>query len=305
MEVRFLKISDRVDIKVNSSSVEKNKWYDINSRFRIDKKETYYYGEPLDSIEYEIKDNGLISNKSSLRVNFPTNKNKKPYSSNKNLTINNNEELVFSQLISLNNTVDRIRITSLSNDSDDFMFKDKKVFKGLEIMVYDFKNVKYKSSTGTGNPYQEIGFQAGNINGWSEEYKIKLRINGKAKLEEPTIILADSYESRKSSANLIISNGSVGRKAKFNVDFRTSSQQIYNEVNKGLILINGQEINRNGIFNFEEVLTNKGDFNIKIDIASENIITDGSFYFKVTLESIDNDPSLVSELNNQTIVLSL
>jgi len=305
MEIKFLEIGERVSVQIDNVNVVRNQWYDASKNFKVLKKKGSFYGEPLDYIRYVAKEDDKISNEAILTVNFPPNKKQPPYSFNNQKLIENNEEIDLSQLIHLNDTADRIRITSFKENVGDFLFNGNKVYKGLEFMTYDIDKLKYTSGSGTGLPYQEIEFQVGNKERYSQNYKLTLNIDGKGILEDPIISPADSFEFRTTSALIKLVNGPIGGKVKFNVEFNTQSEQIYLADNTGSVGINEQEINRNGIFNFEGDINENGEFDINIHAYSKNVISDGSFYFNVTLESINDNTELVGESNNKIIVLNL
>jgi len=302
-EIKFLNISPTLKVSHNDQPIEVGQWYNADVNFIIGKKNESHLGEPLGSIRYVAREDNIISNEAVHTVNFPPDKTRPPYSSGKTLIITNDEEVDLSQAIPLNNTFDRVRIVNFSNVGE-LLYKGARINQGALFMVYELSDLKFKPSTGTGLPYQTITFQVGNKEVYSTSYELKLNIDGKAKLEDPTIV-QPTLGYRTSSANLKVVNARVNKPVQIEVVFETQSLQIYDPINQGAVVIQERDIDSSGVYTFDGVANEKGEFEINLSVSSENIITDGSFYFKVTLLSVDNDENLVGTINEKVIVLNL
>lgn len=302
-EIKFLSISPTLKVSHNDQPIEVGQWYNADVNFIIGKKNESHLGEPLGSIRYVAREDNIISNEAVHTVNFPPDKTRPPYSSGKTLIITNDEEVDLSQAIPLNNTFDRVRIVNFSNVGE-LLYKGARINPGALFMVYELSDLKFKPSTGTGLPYQTITFQVGNKEVYSTSYELKLNIDGKAKLEDPTIV-QPTLGYRTSSANLKVVNARVNKPVQIEVVFETQSLQIYDPINQGAVVIQERDIDSSGVYTFDGVANEKGEFEINLSVSSENIITDGSFYFKVSLLSVDNNENLVGTINEKVIVLNL
>lgn len=303
-QIKFLTVSPTLNIKLNGQLISVGQWYDINSYFVIGKQINSHYGEPLGSIKYISRVDGLESNEAIHTVNFPPDKGLSPYSTGVYLNILNEEIIDLSQVIPLNGTIDRVKFLTFDNVGS-LDYNGSKVNPGDVFMVYDLNKVKYTPSTGTGKPYQTIVFQVGNKEIFSPNYNITIDIEGKAHLEDP-VIVQPTIGYRTSSAKISVLNARVNKRLRFKVEFETQSLQIFDPKNLGSIVIDEKEIyDASGVYEFEATANNKGQFDIHLSVSSENIITDGSFYFKVTLLSVDNEEINVSSNKEKIIILNL
>lgn len=306
MEIKFLSIGPRVKVKINQNEdAVVNQWYGITTNFRVEKFNNSDLGEPLDSIRYVARNNDKQSNEATIEVNFPPDKTSAPNSINKIIEIDQNDVYSLKDLLTLNDSSDRIRITSYVSNVGSLLFNNSQIYPGMEFMIYDLANLKFHSESGTGSPYQNILFQVGTKERWSQVYRLQLNIIGISQLDDPIVVNPSSYEYRTASATFKIKNAVVNGKVRYEVTYSSDSNEISIPENEGSIVISETDIARPGTYSFESDLNNQGEFDVKVNISSKNVITDSGFNFTVKVISVNGDENLVGDPDEKSVTLNL
>lgn len=308
---KFLNLGQRVRVFVNNVLAQINTSYNDSDAVKIEKQDNNHYGEPFDEIQYQAFDtvsgNELKSNIAKIIVDFPPNKSISPSSTNNEILIENNQEISIINSIAYNAAVDRIKILSFSNIGN-FRYNLNSIYPGQQVMNYDFELLKYKSlSSGFGNPYQEIKYQVGNINGYNPTiFSLKINIDGLASLIE--VEPADIEENEQSKSiiyNTRISNGFINKTAKVKIETSLPEEVFTSDSEITVIYRNNSiDITQNGEIEIETTLDQIGEDNILLNMTLmlENNNING--FIKFTLLEVNNNNDLVSTQNEQILTLT-
>lgn len=309
---KFLNLGQRVDVSVNNISAQTNTYYEDSDTITVEKNDSTQYGEPFDEIQfqgfYQSQSEELKSNISKIFVNFPPDKTLAPESVNNEITIDNNQQISIIDSIFYNSAVDRIKILDFENIGQ-LTFNSNFIFQNKEVLQYDFNKIKFKSNaSGIGFPYQKIKYQVGNLDGYNSTiYLLTINIDGLASLVEVDDPDVNANEESKSIIyNIQIVSGIINKNAKVQIE-TSFPPEVFTDPDSSIKLIyrnNVINIKDNGIIEITTVLDQDGkdDLYLEIDLFLENNNIDA--FVKFTLLEVDNNASLVSINNEQTLTLT-
>ena len=296
----------RVIVKVNNSIAVLNQWYLSSDVITVEKQDNNHYSEPYDFFKIKVKNSENESKENNIIVNFPPNKNILIVSIPEEFSMNNNEVINLFSHIQYNAAVDRIRFIDFDNIGE-FKNGNNDIEKLKTYYQYDFSQISFKASEGNGNPYQTIKYQLGNLNGWDEITELKINVNGLASLiktneetdTESNFILRETFFK--------ISNGYINKKAKFSINVNLSSS-FWAGISENKISLFSNELNENYTENgtYEKILNldNQGALSFIIETIIENSTLPVTGNITVNLLEINEDPSLVSSVNSETITFN-
>ena len=296
----------RVIVKVNNSIAVLNQWYLSSDVITVEKQDNNHYSEPYDFFKIKVKNSENESKENNIIVNFPPNKNILIVSIPEEFSMNNNEVINLFSHIQYNAAVDRIRFIDFDNIGE-FKNGNNDIEKLKTYYQYDFSQISFKASEGNGNPYQTIKYQLGNLNGWDEITELKINVNGLASLiktneetdMESNFILRETFFK--------ISNGYINKKAKFSINVNLSSS-FWAGISENKISLFSNELNENYTENgtYEKILNldNQGALSFIIETIIENSTLPVTGNIIINLLEINEDPSLVSSVNSETITFN-
>ena len=296
----------RVIVKVNNSIAVLNQWYLSSDVITVEKQDLNHYAEPYDFFKIKVKNSENESKENNVIVNFPPNKNILIVSIPEEFSMNNNEVINLFSHIQYNAAVDRIRFIDFDNIGE-FKNGNNDIEKLKTYYQYDFSQISFKASEGNGNPYQTIKYQLGNLNGWDEITELKINVNGLASLiktneetdMESNFILRETFFK--------ISNGYINKKAKFSINVNLSSS-FWAGISENKISLFSNELNENYTENgtYEKILNldNQGALSFIIETIIENSTLPVTGNIIINLLEINEDPSLVSSVNSETITFN-
>ena len=296
----------RVIVKVNNSIAVLNQWYLSSDVITVEKQDNNHYAEPYDFFKIKVKNSENESKENNIIVNFPPNKNILIVSIPEEFSMNNNEVINLFSHIQYNAAVDRIRFIDFDNIGE-FKNGNNDIEKLKTYYQYDFSQISFKASEGNGNPYQTIKYQLGNLNGWDEITELKINVNGLASLiktneetdTESNFILRETFFK--------ISNGYINKKAKFSINVNLSSS-FWAGISENKISLFSNELNENYTENgtYEKILNldNQGALSFIIETIIENSTLPVTGNIIINLLEINEDPSLVSSVNSETITFN-
>lgn len=311
MKFKLLNLGQQSKIFVNNVLAQINTYYEKEDTIRIEKINDDHIGEPFDTIQYQgfhdTSKGEIKSNIAKIIVNFPPDKSVTPSSVNNEIEILNTDQINIFDNITYNEAVDRAKIISFESIGD-LTFNSGYIFENKELLQYDFSKLKFKPlETGIGFPYQEIKYQVGNVLGYNSTiYSLKINIEGLASLieiEEPDI---QEFEGSKSIIyTLGIENGVVNKTAKIQIETSLPPEVFENEDSTVRLAYRNNSflITENGTIDFTTTLDIRGQDQLllEIDLFLENNNIEG--FVKFTLLEIDEESSLVSATNQQTLTL--
>ena len=297
---------NRVIVKINGSIAVLNQWYLSSDVITVEKQDLNHYAEPYDFFKIKVKNSENESKENNVIVNFPPNKNILIVSIPEEFSMNNNEVINLFSHIQYNAAVDRIRFIDFDNIGE-FKNGNNDIEKLKTYYQYDFSQISFKASEGNGNPYQTIKYQLGNLNGWDEITELKINVNGLASLiktneetdTESNFILRETFFK--------ISNGYINKKAKFSINVNLSSS-FWAGISENKISLFSNELNENYTENgtYEKILNldNQGALSFIIETIIENSTLPVTGNIIINLLEINEDPSLVSSVNSETITFN-
>lgn len=304
-EIKFTSVGNKIDLLVNGEKAILGKWYPYNSIFQVRNK-SGFKGEPFDQVKYVYRNEDKLSNEASIDIDFPPNKNKKPSSENKNVTLENNKEYSLMDFISHNDAVDRIKIVDFDSTGV-ISLNGRNVYKGQVILMEEFPSIEFETKTGIGNPYNSIKYQVGNSNEYSDIYIIESSIYGYAKFKEQ--VISETINKEDNTINYSISNkienGIVNGIAKFIVQIDSNSNEIFNPELNTSVVINDKEILKTGTYEFNLKVNDLGEVDLNIEVISTSLISGGGVYFVVEASSINENESIIQGRNKNNFLINL
>lgn len=302
---KITEFGTRTTPKINGVNAVIDTWYLSTDVLTIEKNNANHLGEPFDVLKYRATDGTNQSNIANLLVNCPPNKTIEPTSSNQVVLAANETLYDVIDSIPYSNGVDRIRIVEFETNGN-LTLNGSNLFPNLVVFHYDFENIKYFTNLGTGEPYQLIKYQVGNIDGFNPTiYELTYNIVGEATLdhvESDFETLLDDDEvtpiARLQEYDFDINNGRVNGNALISIEYNLTNawNDPENEISLNVI---SEEIPvlANGIYPQLVDLDTDGKLNIALSlyvVASNSLVT-GTI--EVTLLEINGDPLLVGTPN--------
>lgn len=306
--IEFTKIDASVKVLVDNVLAVPNVKYVRNSIFSVEKIKESDVGEPYANITFKAYNGKLVSNESTIRVNFLVDYNIFPESTDLSFNIENNISFPIGEKIILNDGSDRIEIVSFDQTGELFLGSDL-ISKGSVVTKKNLHNLVFKSAGGSGSPYSEIKYKAARSNLKSETLNtISFNISKLASMAEISYVASQDDLFYKRTAVLKLNNLQVNKTAKIKIEINLADAWAPGNKNEINLDLNGfqniiytsnktEEITFNAGASGEAVLLLTAIFEQFGPVGITGAI-------KITLLSVNDDPLLVSEENEVTFTMT-
>jgi hypothetical protein len=294
---RFPTLPTKCLLQVDGINAERNFWYDKLSELKTLKTNIKDFGEPFDFFTYQTTNGLLISEPAEVLVNFTIDETLSPSTTNQEVIVLDNNEIIFSDFLEINDGTDRIKIIDFDKNLN-ISYYGGLLYPNIEIAKNDLKQLIYKVSAG----YKKLYFQVGNKEGFNPDiYYVEFKNEQLAFLNQVYFVQKEDIDTFSIEALIEIINGVPDEDAELTINFNLTQAPFNDPLNTNEINVfyNTLSIEKNNINS--ETITAKvetlGTLNILIELKVFKVDFPVVGNIDVILNSVNNDPLKVSSNN--------